>query len=59
MMNGFDWGPMAVTRLARLEGRGYVLGIRVGERRLQVYVSEKGHSVRVFDGDTELRRSNG
>ena len=50
---GFDWGPMTVTRMAHIEGRGYALGIVVGRRRFQVWVSEKGRSVRFFDGNTE------
>jgi len=56
---GFSWGPMKVTRLAHIEGRGYALGVAVGKRRLQVWVSEKGRSVRVFDGNKELSAVGG
>jgi hypothetical protein len=44
---------MEVSRMAHIEGRGYVLGINTeGGRRVQVYVSEKGHRVRFYvDGE--------
>jgi hypothetical protein len=52
---GFMWGNMEVTRMWRRHGGGRVLGVAVGKRRLQVYVSEGGRSVRVWDGSRELR----
>ena len=59
---GFDWGPMKVERLCHIAGRGYVLAIRVGqEEKLQVYVSEKGQSVRAFrcgEGELTLNASD-
>ena len=46
-------------RMAAYSWRGYALGVAVGERRLQVWVSEKGRSVRVFDGNKELSAVGG
>lgn len=46
---GFVWGPMRVERLAHLEGRGRVISVKAGSKELQVYVSEKGRRVRVFE----------
>lgn len=46
---GFEWGPMMVERWAHIEGRGRVVAITAPGRKLQVYVSEQGRSVRVFD----------
>ena len=51
---GFLWGPMEVTRLSSIEGRGQVLGIKVGGHSLQLYASPKGRSVRLFDGSQEI-----
>lgn len=45
---GFDWGPLSVTRLTHVEGRGRVLEVKTAHRTLQVYVSEAGRSLRVF-----------
>ena len=48
---GFDWGPLSVERVAHVEGRGYVVDVRSRERYedgVQIYVSEKGRSIRVF-----------
>lgn len=42
---GFDWGPMSVTRLAHIEGRGYVLEVTTDHARLQIHVTEKGRRV--------------
>ena len=49
---GFEWGPMTVTRMIELEGRGRVVGIDTANRRLQIHVSEKGQRIRVWlDGE--------
>lgn len=52
---GFVWGPVEVTRLMHVKGRGRVIAIDTGHHRFHVYVSEKGRSVRVRvvnrDGD--------
>ena len=49
---GFRWGPMLVERMAHIDGRGYVVSIRSTELHtgpeVQVYVSEKGRSVKAF-----------
>ena len=45
------WGPIVVERTAHIEGRGYVVSVRTKgsyERSVQVYVSEKGRSMRVY-----------
>jgi len=42
---GFEWGPMVVTRLAYVEGRGYSLEVRTKHQVLQVYVSERGRRI--------------
>lgn len=39
---GFEWGPMTVTRICHIEGRGYVLEVKTDHRSVQIYVSEKG-----------------
>ena len=51
------WGPLAVTAIAHVEGRGYILDIETEARRqpLQVYVTEKGHSIRVWRDGKELK----
>ena len=45
---GFVWGPAEVTRLARFEGRGRVIGVATEHRQLQVAVSEGGRKIRVW-----------
>jgi hypothetical protein len=46
---GFDWGPVRVTRLMQMDGRGVVLRIKtIAEKQVDIYVSERGHSVRIF-----------
>lgn len=51
------WGPMAVTAIAHIEKRGYVLFVETEarERPLEVYVSEKGRNIRVWRDGRELR----
>ena len=49
-----------VTRMARIEGRGAVLGITTYEDpdtapRLQIYLSDGGKSLRVWLGDKEMQ----
>jgi len=45
---GFDWGPMKVTRLAHVEGRGYALEVTTDYARVQLYVTEKGRKIEAF-----------
>lgn len=48
---GFNWGTMVVERVFHELGRGRVIEIRSGDNRsntVQVYVSEKGRSIRVY-----------
>ena len=51
---GFDWGPMTVTRC--LEYRGYVtLQVKsIAGPSVDVYISPKGRSLRVFGRGGEL-----
>lgn len=56
---GFIWGPIEVSRATFLgtEKRpGHrVLFIETGRDKLQVYVSDKGRSVRVYKNHKELK----
>lgn len=54
---GFTWGPVTVTRMAHIPGRGYVIGIDAGSKRAQVYVSEKGRSLRFWLDHEELKET--
>lgn len=45
---GFEWGPLTVERLAHIDGRGWVLGIKCGDQEMQVYASEKGRKLRAM-----------
>jgi len=45
---GFHWGPMNVARLTQIDGRGYVLRVQTDTHDLQIYVSPKGRSIRVY-----------
>lgn len=48
---GFAWGPMSVTRVAENKGT-VVLDINTDAgKRITIYVSPTGRSVRVFDVD--------
>ena len=51
---GFKWGPMWVTRIARLGTRGRVLQVRTDHRKIEVFVSDKGRSIRVWRDGKEL-----
>lgn len=51
---GFQWGPMEVTRITYLVGRGRVLKIRTEHQELEVFVSEKGRNIRVYKNGEEL-----
>jgi hypothetical protein len=53
---GFGWGPMYVTRIA--EYRGYVvLDITtITGKDITIYVSPKGHSIRVFGDGGEWKK---
>ena len=51
---GFVWGPVEVERV--MEARGSrIIGISTQKRRLQVYISPSGRSVRVFEAGKELK----
>lgn len=58
---GFDWGPLSVTRVAHFKPTKSQTGHRVitvsteeGES-IDVYVSEKGRSIRVWKNLKELK----
>lgn len=53
---GFRWGNVWVEPLARIPGRGRIIGIAPEDQvgGVTVYVSEGGRSVRVFRGNKEM-----
>lgn len=54
--HGFTFGPMEVARIMDVDGRGCVLGVKsVAGVQLQVFVSTKGKSVRVWRDGKELK----
>lgn len=50
---GFEWGPMTVTRMTEYRGTR-VIGIRSDGNELQVSVSPKGRSIRVWRNGAEM-----
>lgn len=55
---GLQWGPVTVQRAATFErsnGTYRVLEISTSARRVSVYISPTGRSVRVFRDGQELR----
>jgi hypothetical protein len=51
---GFKWGPALVERRMEFEGRVCIGVITETGRRVDVYVSRTGRSVRVFENGQEL-----
>ena len=51
---GFRFGPMLVEREGEIIGRGVEITITAGNRRLVVYASHGGRSLRVFEDGKEL-----
>ena len=51
---GFRWGNFDVSRLSETAGRGQLLGIEAGGRKFGMYVSDRGHSVRLFEDGREI-----
>lgn len=51
---GFQWGPALVERRMAVEGRVCVSVTTDTGRRVDVYVSRTGRSVRVFENGQEL-----
>jgi hypothetical protein len=55
---GFSWGPMEVNRCTTFErndGRTRVVQVITPFRTVDIYVSETGRSVRVFEQNKELK----
>jgi hypothetical protein len=56
---GFDWGPASVRRcISREDDNSVMLEVisRTNEKnRVQIYISGKGRSIRVFKGTKELK----
>lgn len=60
---GFRWGPVEVERMAsvpRSGGECRIIGVYTGEgrkrnRRLEIYVSPAGNSIRVWRDGKELK----
>lgn len=42
---GFKWGPMVVSRAARIEGRGFCVEVATEHARMQILVSERGRRI--------------
>lgn len=56
---GFTWGPIEVNRCATLErgdSRTRVVQVKAGNRTLDVYISETGRSIRIFEDHKEWTR---
>ena len=54
---GFTWGPMIVTRLCHVEGRGYSLEIVTPYQSMHVYVTEKGRKIEPMPVRAGIARS--
>lgn len=56
---GFRWGPLVVTRWATFPGKNgesHVLAVETDAgKRINIYVSPTGRSVRVFSGNKEWK----
>ena len=50
------WGPIRVSPMTHIEGRGYAVGIDTPYVSLQLWVSEQGRNIRVWRGNDELIR---
>jgi hypothetical protein len=46
---GFTWGAMTVTRVTEINGY-VVLQIEAGKKRINIYASPTGRSLRAFNG---------
>lgn len=51
---GFVWGPVEVARLMSLADGRRALEVKTPYRRIEVYVSPTGRSVRVFCQGREM-----
>lgn len=51
---GFTWGPMQVHRIMHLPGKGRLLSIKTEHGCIEVWVSDKGRSLRAFRDGREL-----
>lgn len=57
---GFRWGPLKVTRVSECLGRYKIVITTSAGKRITVYASKTGRSLRVFDGKgNEYRLSEG
>jgi hypothetical protein len=45
---GFRWGPLTVTRLAHIDGRGYVIEVATDHQVMQVHITEKGNKINPY-----------
>lgn len=44
---GFEWGPVEVERVAHFRDRGYFISVGSSYYRVEIYVSERGRTVKV------------
>lgn len=52
---GFTWGPLTVERTATMPSGSHVITVTsVAGKKVDIYVSPGGRSVRVFNGAQEL-----
>ena len=46
---GFTFGPATVERMWRVEGHGRCLRVKTPHAEIEVYITEAGRRIRVFD----------
>jgi hypothetical protein len=54
---GFKWGAAEVSRLADFNGTVVIRVSTIEDKRVEVYVSPAGRSLRVFQDGKELRHA--
>lgn len=52
---GFEWGPMAVERIAKLPASRRVLRVATPHHKVEIYSSRTGSSVRVYLDGVEMK----
>lgn len=51
---GFKWGPAHIHRICHIEGKGRLLSVKTEHGCIEVWISEKGKSLRAFRDGREL-----
>lgn len=52
---GFTFGPAEVSRMVYVPRRGRVLEVKTPRHTLHIYITPKGHKVRVYENGEELK----